>query len=135
TSGKINFLSPDSVKLLRLLDVPAPQFTIEYNSAAKELKIQGDIEIKPFTKSEKTTLKAEFNGDNFISIKDGKVDVKGSLSVEDIKLGNWGLKEAKLTFDTTSAPPLVGGEVKVTFPWGMAVPPRDAGAGLGLEFT
>ena len=136
-SGKVElFPSFVNFKLLRLLDIEAQQLSIEYISALDELKIQGDIEIKPFAKSLDTKLKAEFNGANFISIKDGKVDVKGSLSVENVKLlGNWGLKEAKLTFDTTSDPALVGGEAKVTFPWGKAVPPRNAGAGLGLEFT
>ncbi|MFM5892316.1 MAG: hypothetical protein ACKOQS_29155, partial [Dolichospermum sp.] len=135
-SAKIEFPDPPEFKLFGIIEVEAEDLSIEYISANDELKIQGKLEVETFVKSTEVELEANFTGENFISIKDGKADVKGSLIVQDIKLpGGWKLEEAKLTLDTVSDPALVGGEAKVTFPWGKAVPPRSAGAGLGLEFT
>jgi uncharacterized repeat protein (TIGR01451 family) len=135
-SGKIDFPDPPEFKLFRVIEVGAENLSIEYIAADNELKIQGKLEVETFTKSTEIELEADFTGENFISIKDGRASVKGSLSVEDIKLpGGWKLEQAKLTLNTTSDPALVGGEVSVTFPWGKAVPPRKAGAGLGLEFA
>jgi len=135
-SAKIEFPDPPEFKLFGIIEVETEDLSIEYISANDELKIQGKLEVETFVKSTEVELEANFNGENFISIKDGKAEVKGSLSVEDIRLpGGWKLEEAKLTLDTVSDPALIGGSASVTFPWGKAVPPRNAGAGLGLEFT
>ncbi|MEA5575068.1 DUF4114 domain-containing protein [Anabaena sp. UHCC 0451] len=111
-------------------------FSIEYIAPEDAIKIQGKLVIEPFTKLEQVKdITIDLAGDNYIQIKGGNPDVKGSLSVEtDIKLPReWGLKELKLDIDTQNKD--VGGSTKVEFPFKAKFPPDNAGVvDLGLGF-
>ncbi|MGK7925690.1 MAG: Ig-like domain-containing protein, partial [Spirulina sp.] len=132
-SSKVKLPDLGSFKLFNLAEIGASDLSISYSAPDDTLKLQGKLSLSKFTKSEKPTLEADLSGKNFIQVRDGKADVKGSLSVKNVGLpGGWGLEEAKITLDTIANK--VGGEVGVTFPWGKTVPPKNVGAKLGLDF-
>ncbi|MBD2194135.1 MULTISPECIES: DUF4114 domain-containing protein [Calothrix] len=113
-------------------------FSIEYLAPEDKVKIKGKLVIDPFAKPDGSAgqigkIIADFSGDNYIQIQGGKGDVKGSLSVSNIKLPNgWGISEATLKLDTVNKD--IAGKAKVTFPFGASVPPKKIGAGLELGF-
>ena len=138
-----NFKAEDYEKVNKKLFefLPLKEFSnisLEYVGSEDKIKIQGKVVIAPFVKLAKQKKNidfiADFAGDNFIQIQNGKVDVKGSLAVEsNIKAANgWGLSELKLDIDTQNKD--IGGSAKIVFPFGAKFPPNSAVAAFGLGF-
>ncbi|MFY7798296.1 MAG: DUF4114 domain-containing protein [Dolichospermum sp.] len=139
SSVKLSLPNFKDFQLFKFLPVKEfSDFSIEYVAPEDKIKIQGKLVIDPFAKLDGSAgqigkITADFAGDNYIQIQGGKGDVKGSLSVNNIKLQNgWGISEATLTLDTINKD--VAGKAKVTFPFGASVPPKQVGAGLELGF-
>lgn len=67
-------------------------------------------------------ITADLSGNNFIEIKGGKPDIKGSLTAgTDLKFPpkGWGLREVRLNIDTKNKD--VGGGAKLTLPFGRTI--------------
>ncbi len=111
-------------------------FSIEYIAPEDKIKLQGKLEVDPFTKTTKVgSIVADLSGQNFIQIQGGEPDINGSLTINtDIDLPRgWGLNELKLDIDTLKKD--VKGSTKLTFPFKAKFPPNNSGqADLGLGF-
>ena len=150
--GKVTF--PDQqFELSDLFTIKSSNATIEYFPVEDKLKIRGELQIEtPFFKvvdpeNPDATLTLDIFGnnpidgqENFIEIKDSKVDIRGSISAKNINFAqNWGVSELTVsvirTDDDNDQDDEVRGTAKVKFPWPSkkAVPPTgELGAGLGF---
>jgi|GEM_PF-1667883 len=132
----INGTSPDFNDFTLFNLVPGlkfSDFSITYNAPEDQIKIQGKLALSPFVKSADTTLVADLSGDNYIQIEDGESDIKGSLTLTNVKLlAGWSLDKISLNVDTIDE--TVGGTAEVTFPFGKSIPPKDVSVGLTLGF-
>ena len=121
TSGKISLPDPPKFSLFKLFDVEASDLSLEYIAPEQKLKLQGKLTLDSFTKTSATKVVADLAGDNFIEIKDGKADIKGSLAIEtNLQLPKGvALRELKLNIDTQNKD--VGGSAKLTLPFGRTI--------------
>ncbi|QEI43952.1 Bifunctional hemolysin/adenylate cyclase [Dolichospermum sp. UHCC 0315A] len=84
-------------------------------------KIQGSVEgSSPFLRNAK--FNADFSGNNYIKISDNgsnesRVDVIGSLAVENLSLGKWGINQASVFINTVDGN--ITGTADVKLPWGL----------------
>ncbi|NJO63310.1 MAG: DUF11 domain-containing protein [Richelia sp. RM2_1_2] len=124
-----------------LFQVEAKDLSLEYIGADDQLKIQGQLTLKdPITKDENgnfalrnTEVVFDFVGNNFIGIKNGKVDVVGSASVKNIELpGGWGLDELSVSIDTVNQEVIGKTRISFPFPARSPIPPKSASS-LGLK--
>lgn len=132
-SGKISLPNPPKFPFFGLFDVEASNLSLEYRAPEKALKLQGKFALDSFVKETPVTkVVADLSGQNFVEIKDGIPDIKGSLTIEtDLKTAKgWGLSEVKLEVDTRSKD--VGGSAKVTFPFKARIPEAEFGLGFKL---
>jgi uncharacterized repeat protein (TIGR01451 family) len=132
-SGKLSLPDPPQFSFFNLFDVEASNLSLEYNATEEQLRLQGKLTLDSFVKDtfiQKVT--ADLAGDNFVQIKDGKADIKGSLIVEtDLKTKKgWGLSEVKLDIDTIAKD--VSGSTKLTFPFKGRIPEAELGLGFKL---
>jgi T5SS/PEP-CTERM-associated repeat protein len=116
-----------------LVDFPASDLSVSYDYFEDAVKLQGEVKAETFTRTSAESLTLNLVDENYLRIKDGKVDAVGSLTLEDLTLpGRWRLDELTLELDTISG--TVGGFASVTFPFGRTVK-GEAGAGFGAEFV
>ena len=84
-------------------------------------KIQGSVDgSSPFLRNAK--FKADFSGNNYIKISDNgsndsRVDVIGSLAVENLSLGKWGINQASVFINTVDGN--ITGNADIKLPWGL----------------
>jgi probable HAF family extracellular repeat protein len=131
TGGTIQL--PDvSIRVKGVLDVEAESLSLEYiagdPSANKPdtFKLQGKIRVPAVYNFE-----ANFVDPNYIEIVNGSVDLKGSISAQDVPLkGGWSLKQLELDFDTSGA---FSGSATVQLPSHVAgEPPSSIHGELGF---
>jgi uncharacterized repeat protein (TIGR01451 family) len=135
TSGKLSFSNPakQNFSLFGLFNVESSDLSLEYTAVEDKIKLQGKFVLDSFIKESSTKVTADLAGDNFIEIKDGKADVKGSLTVATGSLttiSGWGLTELALNIDTKQKD--VGGSTKITFPFKGRISEVDLGIGFKL---
>jgi uncharacterized repeat protein (TIGR01451 family) len=133
-SGKLSLNNPPKQKFsfFGLFDVESSDLSLEYIAAEDKLKLQGKFALGSFIKDSSAKITADLAGDNFIEIKDGKADVKGSLTIATgiTTSSGWGLNELALNIDTKQKD--VGGSTKITFPFKGSISEVDLGVGFKL---
>jgi uncharacterized repeat protein (TIGR01451 family) len=133
-SGRLSFSTPpkQNFSFFGLFNVESSDLSLEYTAAEDKVKLQGKFVLDSFVKDSSVKVTADLAGDNFIEIKDGKADVKGSLTVAtgiETKSG-WGLNELGLNIDTKQKD--IGGTAKITFPFKGSISEFDFGIGFKL---
>jgi uncharacterized repeat protein (TIGR01451 family) len=134
-SGKLSLNNPPKQKFsfFSLFDVESSDLSLEYIAAEDKLKLQGKFALGSFIKDSSAKITADLAGDNFIEIKDGKADVKGSLTIATgiTTSSGWGLNELALNIDTKQKD--VGGSTKITFPFKGSISEVDLGVGFKIS--
>lgn len=134
--GKINIKPPKEFPFFKnLFTIKDAEFSLEYKPIESELEIKGSFKLETFIKA--TALEefsADFSGDdNFVKIKNGIPEFKGSISLKQdpvenpaARRGGWGFTNFILTIDTTKNK--VGASGGITFPFKGRLPEIDLGA-------
>lgn len=119
TGGSIAF--PDDpfviLQAIGVINAGVSGLALSYQNTPEEIiKIQGKLTIP-----ELSDVTADFSGDNFIQIKDGKVDVVGELSIGEVEFVDnvWELEEATVSFNTLEEE--VRGEAEFKIPKDLVI--------------
>ncbi|MEB3339597.1 MAG: hypothetical protein VKJ25_02245, partial [Okeania sp.] len=138
--GKISLSRVPKFSFFGMFDAELFNLSLEYVAPEDKLKLKGKAILDSFTKTPFTKITADFSGDdfkgeNYIEIKDGKADFKGSLAVEgDLKIGKkgWGLSEVKLEIDTKKKD--IAGSAKLDLPFAR-IPKAEFEMGFKLPIS
>ncbi|BAY87870.1 Na-Ca exchanger/integrin-beta4 (plasmid) [Calothrix parasitica NIES-267] len=103
--------------LLGLLTIQAEDLSVEYESQPEDtFKLQGKVSLPQLFNAT-----GNFSNENYIQITQNGIDVLGELSIEDAIIipKVWGIKEAKLSFDTINNK--IEGQGAILIPSGLII--------------
>lgn len=141
SGGKVEFPNTE-FNLFKLFDIESSDASIEYVPVDDLLKIQGKLTLKtPFFKIDPqqggANITLDLAGDNYLQVKGGVPDIKGSLSVKNVNFTpKWGVSELSVNIKTQNGVvEEVGGKAQVKFPWpSKSIPPKALEAGTEAGF-
>ena len=97
------------------VNLSATELSVQYTTSPQpSLEIQGSASIGALFG---VSAMADFAGSNYIEITDHDIEVVGQVSVSDLTIDGWGLKQVALSIDTGTG--AVSGSATITIPPGL----------------
>jgi len=120
--------------LMGLVEVKAEDLRVKYISDPEAFKIQGKVTVPTLFDVELDFTDSEEDGERYIQVTNGGVDVVGVISAKDIPLGGpWKIDEVVFKFNTVADVFELDG--KVTIPTGIQVDAKIGFIGSALNFV